>query len=243
MRVRPHVEANIARADPQPRHRAPAAARALTHAQARAFYDRFVWLQDWQQRYESPALEVLVREGAFGEAHSIVELGCGTGRLAERLLARELPDDAEYLGIDVSARMVERTRRRLARFGGRASVRMTDGCLQLPAADRAFERLIAAYVLDLLSESDVGLALDEAHRVLVPGGRLCIASLGEGTTPSSRMLCRAWKALYRASPFLVGGCRPTELRAVLLPSTWEILHAETVVAYSVPTQVVVARRA
>lgn len=227
----------------RPTRDAPRSGRALTHAQARAFYDRFDWLQDWQRWYESAALEVLVREGAFGEAHSVVELGCGTGRLAERLLARELPDDARYVGIDVSARMVARTQRRVARFGSRASVRATDGSLRLPLPDLAFDRFVAAYVLDLLSDDDLGLAVEEAYRLLVPGGRLCLASLGEGVSVSSRVLCRAWRALHRADPALVGGCRPIELRAVLPPSRWEILHAATVVTLSVPTEVVVARRA
>ncbi|HEX9052854.1 MAG TPA: class I SAM-dependent methyltransferase [Anaeromyxobacter sp.] len=217
------------------------ARRALTHAQAAAFYDRFAWLQDWQRWYESPATEVLLREGAFGDAHAVLELGCGTGRLAERLLARELPADARYLGLDVSARMVARTRRRLARFTTRSSVRQTDGSLRFPGETGTFDRVVAAYVLELLSDEDSELALEQAHRVLAPGGLLCVASLGEGVTRASRALCRAWSAVHRVHPVLVGGCRPVRLQGRLAPSSWEILHAETVVAFAVPTEVVVAR--
>jgi ubiquinone/menaquinone biosynthesis C-methylase UbiE len=214
--------------------------RTLTHAEARAFYDRFAWLQDWQAFYESPALERMVRDGDFGVAHAVVELGCGTGRLAERLLAHGLPADATYLGLDVSPRMVERTRQRLSRFGARAEVRSTGGSIRLPLPDSSRDRFVAAYVLDLLSEDDARLAVDEARRVLVPGGRLCAASLSSGTTRASRALCRVWSAVHERSPLLVGGCRPVDLRRLLAPERWEVSTCRTLVAFAVPTQVVVA---
>lgn len=226
---------------PRTRH-ASGSARALTQDGARAFYDCFVWLQEWQRWYESPALDVLVREGAFSDAHAVFELGCGTGRLAERLLAREMPEDSRYLGVDVSPRMVERTRRRIARFGSRAEVQITNGSLNLPIFRRELDRFVSAYVLDLLSDEDAGLAVDEAYRALAPGGRLCIASLGQGTTRASRALCRAWEVVYRIHPVLVGGCRPVDVIALLPEPRWEILHAETLVALAVPSHVVVARR-
>jgi hypothetical protein len=57
--------------------------RTLSHAEARSFYDRFAWLQEWQGYYESPALDLLRREGDFSAAHAVLELGGGTGRFAE----------------------------------------------------------------------------------------------------------------------------------------------------------------
>jgi ubiquinone/menaquinone biosynthesis C-methylase UbiE len=214
--------------------------RTLSHAQARAFYDRFASLQEWQAFYESPALDVLIREGQFAGARAVLELGCGTGRLAERLLADELPLDARYLGLDVSRKMVERTRRRLARFGPRAKVRETGGALRLPVPDASHDRFVATYVLDLLSESDVRIALEEAHHALAPGGLLCLASLSFGLSRSSRLLCCIWTAVHRAAPMLVGGCRPIDLQPFLSPDQWEISALETVFSFAVPTQVVVA---
>lgn len=223
------------------RHRA-SAGQALTHAQARAFYDRFVVLQEWQRWYEASALDLLVRQAEFGGARAVLELGCGTGWLAERLLGSELASGARYLALDVSPRMARRTRTRLARFGPRVEVRVTDGSPGLAAPDGGFDRFVAAYVLDLLSEADLQLAVDEAYRVLEPGGRLCTACLTAGTTRASRALCRAWEAVHRLDPRLVGGCRPVDVRAALTSARWEILSCETVVQLSVPTQVLVARR-
>jgi ubiquinone/menaquinone biosynthesis C-methylase UbiE len=224
-------------------HRAVSSTRvgkALTHSQARRFYDRFVLLQEWQAFYENAAVDVLIRGGAFASAHAVVELGCGTGRLAERLLATELPADALYLGFDVSPRMVERTRRRLALFGARADVRTTDGSPRLPISNASRDRFVSAYVLDLLSEPDTRLAVEEAHRVLLPGGLLCLASLSSGTSRASRALSRAWVRVHGFAPLLVGGCRPIDLRPFLERERWEMALCETVVSFAVPTQVVIA---
>lgn len=216
------------------------APRTLSHAQARAFYDRFAWLQEWQALYEAPALQLLIGEGRFAEANAVLELGCGTGRLALELLAHVLPTRARYLGLDVSPTMIRRTRRRLAPFGARAEARLTDGAMSLPVPEAAVDRVVAAYVLDLLSEADIQLALAEAHRVLVPGGRLCLACLAPGTSPASRLLCRVWSSIHAAAPALVGGCRPLDLAPFLDARRWRLACCQTSVSYAVPTQVLVA---
>ena len=58
----------------------------LTTEQAAAVYDRIGRWQDTQAFYEYRAVEDLVRSGDFEQARSVVEVGCGTGALAERLL-------------------------------------------------------------------------------------------------------------------------------------------------------------
>ena len=107
----------------------------LTHAQAWAFYDRFGSRQDLQRLYEDAALERLLANATLRQAHAVGEFGCGTGRLAERMLDELLPLDATYLGYDVSLTMIELARARLARFGPRACVAQTDGSPALPLAD------------------------------------------------------------------------------------------------------------
>ena len=107
----------------------------------------------------------------------MVELGCGTGRFAAGLLARHLPDDATYLGVDVSPRMVAATGERLRPWSDRAAVVLVDGGGAVPATDGSADRFVANYVFDLLSPEGTGAALAEARRVLVPGGLLCATGL------------------------------------------------------------------
>jgi ubiquinone/menaquinone biosynthesis C-methylase UbiE len=214
--------------------------RLLSHREARAFYDRFGSKQDLQRFYEDPALEVLEAHADLEHARAIVELGCGTGRLARGLFERRLGPEATYVGLDVSETMVELARRNVARWGDRARVQQTDGSPVVPVGDAGCDRFLSTYVLDLLSPADIGAVLGEAHRVLVPEGRLCLAGLtvGEGVLP--RAVGRLWTAIHSLGPRLVGGCRPIRLLDHLA-DPWQILHREVVCTFGLCTEVVVAR--
>jgi ubiquinone/menaquinone biosynthesis C-methylase UbiE len=209
----------------------------------RRFYDRFGSKQDLQAFYEDPGLDALVREGAFSQARRVFELGCGTGRFAKRLLSREMPPDACYEGVDLSSTMVDLSTRRLERFGGRARVARSEGEMRFLFPDASFDRVIATYVLDILSEEGLAQFLVEAHRLLAREGLLCTLALTHGRSLSSRLLSRAWSGLYALRPSLVGGCRPIAVAGSLQASLWRPRHRSTVVAWAVPSEVLVAEAA
>jgi ubiquinone/menaquinone biosynthesis C-methylase UbiE len=214
----------------------------LSPAELRSFYDRFGRKQDSQAFYEEPALRELVAHADFAQAHSVFELGCGTGRFAAQLLERHLPADAHYSGVDVSATMVELARQRLARFGARAEVQQTDGAPILAPATASIDRFVSTYVLDLLSRDDIAALLSEARRVLAPEGLLCLSSLTWGINLPSRFVIRIWTALHHLRPSLVGGCRPLELHSLLDASEWNVRHVGRVAPFGVPSEIVVAAR-
>lgn len=213
----------------------------LSHEQARAFYDRFGAKQDWQRFYEDPSLDELTAHLDLGEAQSVVEFGCGTGRLAACLLEECLPAHARYLGLDVSSTMVGLARDRLVRFGDRAEIRLTNGGLRLPLESESADRLVSTYVLDLLGEEDIRTLIAEAHRVLRPGGLIGLVSLTHGCTVGSRFFECLWTALHRVRPSLVGGCRPIALLR-FVGEGWEVRYHRTLVRYAVPSEVLVAQR-
>ena len=216
--------------------------RTITRDEAAAFYDRFGSGLDRMRKFEDRARIRLARHGDFGAARSVFEFGCGTGRLAELLLSRSLPADARYLGVDVSSRMVEIARARLARFGRRAEVALTDGSVRVPGAAGRFDRFVATYVLDLLSEGDARVLLGEAHRVLAAGGLACLAGLTHGVTPASRLVSSLWGAVQSCAPARVGGCRPVRLVGLLPRGEWRVRCREVLVTLAVPAEVVVAER-
>jgi ubiquinone/menaquinone biosynthesis C-methylase UbiE len=213
---------------------------ALTRSQARAFYDRFGAKQDSQSFYEDAALDELIAHAAFGEATRVFELGCGTGRLALRLLANQLSPQASYLGLDLSRTMTALAAQRLAPYGERAQVLLADGALSFPLADHSVDRVLSTYVLDLLPEGDIRQAISEARRVLKPGGRLCLVSLTQGVSLGSRIVCALWSALFRLQPMLVGGCRPIRLALFLDQRLWSIGYRTVVVRFGVPSEVLIA---
>jgi len=214
--------------------------RTLTVDEARKFYDRFGAKQDRQVFYERKALESLVQASRFGDAQSVFEFGCGTGRLALELLERHLSPACRYLGIDVSSTMIGISSTRLAPHAARASAILASGDLKLPLPDVSVDRFVSTYVLDLLSDSATLQLLAEARRVLDRHGLLCVAGISRGTTPLSRAVMSAWQWLFRQKPSLVGGCRPIRLADMLHEAGWKVDFQQTVVSWGVASEVIVA---
>jgi SAM-dependent methyltransferase len=218
------------------------AGSALTPEQARRVYDRIGRAQDWQRFYEDPTTSELVALGAFGDARAVVEFGCGTGRFAARLLARHLAPGASYLGVDLSPRMVTLASDRLRPWRGRAVVSLVDADDRAPVPDASADRFVSNYVFDLLSPEATRAALDDARRVLEPGGLLCATGLTPGEHGIARVVTRAGKRVWMRWPVIVGGCRPMRLLDALDPGQWGIRHRRVVVAWGVPSEVVIAAR-
>jgi len=216
--------------------------RVLSYAEARRFYDHFGSRQDNQGWYEDRALDVLVEKAEFQQASRVFEFGCGTGRLAERLLRDALGETAQYVGVDVSSTMLRLAGERLAPWPSRAKVLPSDGTIHLDQEAGTFDRFVSTYVLDLLSEDDIRRAIAEARRLLRPGGRLCTAGITSGATPISKLIMGAWRAVHRLSPKLVGGCRPISVSYFLSPTQWRQDYRQTITSYGVSSEVVIASR-
>ncbi|MFN2375989.1 MAG: class I SAM-dependent methyltransferase [Candidatus Binatia bacterium] len=216
--------------------------RTLSHEDARRVYDKIGSFQDRQAFYEDRTTAELVAHGRFAAASRVFEFGCGTGRFAESLLTEHLPEAATYRGIDLSPTMVGLAHARLDRFGPRAAVVLSDGGPPDSEPTASCDRWISNFVLDLLSEKAIEEVLAEAHRMLVPGGLLCLAGLSTGSTRSSRMAARAWSAIHGWSPELVGGCRPIDVTPYLAPERWLVRHHARLAPFCIPSEAVVAER-
>lgn len=106
---------------------------------------------------------------AAAAAGPVLELGCGTGRVAFPLARAGV----NVVGIDRSAAMLERARRRARRSAARARVRLVRGDIRhLPFPARRFPLVIAPYGIlqSLLRERDLAATLDSVAGVLARGG-------------------------------------------------------------------------
>jgi len=111
---------------------------------------------------------------------------------------------------------------------------------RVPEPDHSFDRFVSTYVLDLLAPDFIERLLSEAHRVLVPGGKLCLVSMTFGASPLSRAVCWGWHRLWRLSPGIVGGCHPIELLEYLPSGAWKPNHQTKVTSWGVTSEVLVA---
>ncbi|OYV88219.1 MAG: hypothetical protein B7Z63_00995, partial [Ignavibacteriae bacterium 37-53-5] len=202
----------------------------LTAAEAKRFYDSIGKKQDIQF-YENRALKALISYSEFHSARNVFEFGCGTGRFAVELLTRHLSEECTYRGIDISETMTGLCNERLAGWRNRASVELVSGAIKIDAADNMYDRFVSTYVFDLLSDSDMREALNEAHRVLRPGGLLCVVSLTRGDTPFCRFVSSAWTRFFTYRPYWVGGCRPIDAGRSLDKTRWDTVHDEVISAF------------
>jgi arsenite methyltransferase len=108
----------------------------------------------------------------YGDA--VLDIGCGAG--VDSLVAAHLVGTGgRVVGLDVTPAMVERARGHLARLG-LASVTFEVGEAEaLPFPDNDFDAVISNGVFNLTFDKEK--ALQEAHRVLKPGGRLMLADM------------------------------------------------------------------
>jgi SAM-dependent methyltransferase len=109
---------------------------------------------------------------------SILELGCGTGRLAIPL-ARELAEDGVRLvGLDLEPGMLDVARAALAAQPAevRAAITLVEGDMRAFDLDQRFDVAFVAFnTLGHLHRIEDQLAcFRAAHRHLVPGGRLAV---------------------------------------------------------------------
>ncbi|WP_075280664.1 class I SAM-dependent methyltransferase [Thermophilibacter provencensis] len=115
-------------------------------------------------------------------APRLLDLGCGTGALAERVLG--VAPGAHLTCVDLSPRMAEAARARLA---GRAEVLLGDA-ERLPFHDAGFD---AAWCNDSFHHyPDPERAAFQAWRVLAPGGALVIGDAWQ--LAPARAVMNAW---------------------------------------------------
>jgi ubiquinone/menaquinone biosynthesis C-methylase UbiE len=217
--------------------------RTLPPDVARRYYDQHADAQDAQGWYEDAALERVIALGQFDRAQAVLELGIGTGRLAEILLRSLLPDHAKYTGIDISPAMLARAGTRLKEFAPRAKLKPGDVTLGLTARKGSTDRVVATYLFDLLSPAHSRNLLAEIHRVLRPNGLVCLAGLTTVTdSGDTTIFTQLWALVQRAWPWIVGGCRPVQLRRLLDETKWEVVAHETVSPRGLTSEVLVARK-
>lgn len=129
---------------------APARVRRHFQANARAFDDLY---EDQRPltRLVRPGLfrrrELAVKTVADRTAPRVLDVGCGSGRIGEHVLAAGAGD---YLGIDFSQPMIDLARDRLARFDSRATLVAADFlAADLPGS---FDVILALGLFDYLPE-------------------------------------------------------------------------------------------
>ena len=120
----------------------------------------------------------------------ILEIGCGTGYLLERLASPA----GSVVGLDISQGMLREARKRLSREDKKVHL-IQGSYYDIPFEKESFDCVLATFALT--HAPDLLPVLGEIARVLEPGGRLVIVDVGPPIKPSSgsRLMTRMWRIL------------------------------------------------
>jgi len=160
-----------------------------------------------------------------------LDVGCGTGALAQTVLDRAAP--AEVLGVDPSDGFLANARRYVT--DPRARFEIGDA-QALPAGDGAFDAAVSGLVLNFVS--DQAKAAREMRRAVKPGG--IVAAYLWDYAGEMQMMRRFWDAAVALDPDARAKdegvrfplCRPEPLKALFAGAG---LRDATVKAIDVPT--------
>jgi ubiquinone/menaquinone biosynthesis C-methylase UbiE len=146
-------------------------------------WDQYAPFYDWENAQTLGRRDVpFWQRVAAAASGTVLELGCGTGRVSVPLARRGV----QVVGIDRSAPMLERARRRITKSGRRSepransparqltnSPRLVRGDIrQLPFEDHSFPMVLAPYGIlqSLIRPRDLTATLASVARVIAPGG-------------------------------------------------------------------------
>jgi SAM-dependent methyltransferase len=136
-------------------------------------YDLLLWLGNLATRGKWQALRQMTADLAqLQPGERVLDVGCGTGTLA--LLAKQRVGATGHVsGIDPSAQMIARARRKAARRG--LALDFQVGVIErLAFPDQSFDVVLSSFMMHQLPNDLKRQGLTEVARVLRPGGRLLI---------------------------------------------------------------------
>jgi ubiquinone/menaquinone biosynthesis C-methylase UbiE len=159
----------------------------------------FAWAYRYVDRLQRPTT-ARIRRALVGDLRGyVLDVGCGPGTNF-----RYYAPDAHVVALDYNEYMLPMARAEAARLEGaheQIEVRHADATA-LPFPDGSFDAYVSTLVL--CSVSDLERAVDEAWRVLRPGGQLRVF---EHVRSSSPWIARVQRWLSPAWGVVADGCR------------------------------------
>lgn len=184
-----------------------------------AGWDEYAEFYDWENAQTMARRDVAFwRQLALAADGRVLELGCGTGRVTIPLARAGAP----IVGVDLSAPMLARARKRTARLRVKHRPRLVRGDIRaLPFPDARFGLVAAPYGIlqSLLNERDLTATLKSVARVLAPGGRVAtelVADLPSWREYRGQTRLRGWRQGKKAHITLVESVEQQPARGLTL---------------------------
>ncbi|HTX81014.1 MAG TPA: class I SAM-dependent methyltransferase [Streptosporangiaceae bacterium] len=176
--------------------------RSKRHYQRTLFDGVAVLYEASRLGYPSDIVEFVVATAALGADSSVLEVGCGTGQLTERLAGFGF----SLTAIDIGPSMIATARRRLE---GSAVTFLAASFEDFPAADASFDLIVSGAAFHWI---DPEVKFRKSAQLLRPGGWLAVLDIDEHyDDPLGAALTDMWVAHGDASGAWVKRASDAEL--------------------------------
>ena len=145
------------------------------------FYD---FIQKWivrDKRYKGR----LIEQAQIQPGMRVMDLGCGTGKLA--IMAKQAQPNAEVVGLDADPEMLKMAyaKNNQEKLDVKFEVGFTNN---LPYPDASFDRVLSSIMIHHLKTPDKEKTAREIYRVLKAGGQLHVIDFGKPRTLYGKLL-------------------------------------------------------
>jgi ubiquinone/menaquinone biosynthesis C-methylase UbiE len=213
-----------------------------TREQTRQNYDRMSRWYDLFAGSEKKFTETGIQILGVKEGERVLEIGFGTGASLVTF-ARQAGKFGLVTGVELSPGMIEEARKRIYSFGHKqvesqersAQMIRGDGTL-VPFASNSFDALFLSFTLELFSDAEIPVVLEECHRVLKREGRLGVVSLAKQDV----LACRMYEWGHKRWPVMLD-CHPIELRESLEAGGFRIQAAKVQTMWGLPVEIALGR--
>lgn len=125
----------------------------------------------------------MMKKAASLSGKRCLDVGTGTGEIAF-YMAEKVGTEGSVTGVDITPAMLDYARAKMPDRGLPIRVGFEEGdALALSFQDNTFDVVMSGYMLR--NVTDIQKAIDEMHRVLVPGGTVVVAELAK---PDNRIV-------------------------------------------------------
>jgi ubiquinone/menaquinone biosynthesis C-methylase UbiE len=211
-----------------------------TKEEARQVYDRLSKFYDYAlgllgRKYSKMALERL----SVVEGETVLEIGFGTGHCL-KWMAKLVGPAGKVYGIDISPKMIEKTKKRLEKEGLANRVELCCGdATCLPFDESAFDAVFMSFTLEVFDTPEIPRVLAQIEKVLKPGGRLGIIAMSKENGKS--VLVKAYEWIHKKCPKYLGS-RPIYAEQCLIDAGYQIKSKKKIKIFRLPAEIIVAIR-
>ena len=205
--------------------------------QARDFYNRLSRFYGVIGRSEKKFREFGLELLKAGEGEKVLEIGFGAGTCL-MALAHSIGRTGKVYGIDISEGMiaVSRSKIKKARLSEKVVLILGDST-NLVFDANMFDAVFTSFTLELFDTPEIPVVLHECHRVLKPGGRICVVALSKSEIPgwAERLYERAHVKFPKYAD-----CRPIRVKESLEEAGFEIQGVRKESMWRLPVEIVLA---